>query len=221
METSIHHPWNLPLKNPPGFPKLTIDHLLGMFHSHWQRHPSHQGNLRTFGIFSHIFAQQQLRLKGEETANNLNPAVAPCCRGRFVLEENWRYPPVPAASRYFAEALKTTMSWVIPRFTGFWMGSASGIYPLVMSACLFWPHLHIRFARYLENNLLSIALIYINFTVSFSPATVIFQRKVHTCHTCNSICKCSCLHWSATSKLRPKSPPRLRTGGRIASTSTP
>lgn len=66
--------WNLPLKNPPEFPKLTIDHLLGMFHSHWQRHPSHQGNLRTFGIFSHIFAQQQLRLRARK-----RPTETTCC----------------------------------------------------------------------------------------------------------------------------------------------
>ena len=99
------HPWNLPLKNPPEFPKLTIDHLLGMFHSHWQRHPSHQGNLRTFGIFSHIFAQQQLRLRGRK-----RPTETTCCctllLGEVCLGRSFRYPDICCCVQVFCWSFK-------------------------------------------------------------------------------------------------------------------
>ena len=54
--------------------------------------------------------------------------------------------------------------------------------------------LALRMVRYLENKLLSIAINLHELAVFF-PATVSIWKKVHTC---NSICKCNCLHWSVT-----------------------
>lgn len=89
-----------------------------------------------------------------------------------VLEMHWLFPISKHIHRW-------NLSPVSPFLDGFCRRYLSTCH--VSMSILTSPALclikNITFARYLENNLLLIALIYINFTAFFSWATVIFQKK--------------------------------------------